>query len=57
MVVHDERMAVVKRIFELGDQGYTLRQIQADEDVHHDDGRKLAISTIQLILKNRKDYD
>ena len=46
-----------KLIIELKDKGYTLRRIQEDSRVVHTDGRKLSISTIQLIVKNRKDYE
>lgn len=47
---------VVKRIFEMRDAGFTYRQIQADENVCHPDGRNLSISTIQTIVKNREKY-
>ena len=57
-VVENERaMAVVRRIWELRDAGLTLRAIQSDEGVHHPDGRKLSISTIQVIINNRKKYE
>lgn len=53
---HEDRMVVVKRIFELRDEGCSLHEIQEDEVVRHDDGRKLSISTIQSIIKNRDEY-
>lgn len=53
----DMGRAVVKRIFELRDIGYTYRKIQLDDGVHHLDGRNLSISTIQIILKNREKYE
>ena len=56
IVPHEKRMLVLKRIFELRDQGYSLRKIQADDGVHHDDGRDMSVSTLALIVKNRKDY-
>lgn len=56
-VVHEETMAVVKRILEMRDAGHTLREIQADDRVHHVNGHHLSISTIQLIIKNRKEYE
>lgn len=56
VVPNESMMAVVKRIFELRDQGYSLRRIQKDEGVHHADGRELSVSTIQLIIKNREEY-
>ena len=57
IVPHEGKMEVVKRIFELRDKGYTYRSIREDEQVRHIDGRKLSISTIELILKNRKEYE
>lgn len=48
--------AVVARIFELKDVGYTLRKIREDDKVRYPDGRELSISTIQTILKNREKY-
>lgn len=52
----EEAMAVVRRIFELRDAGYTLRQISDDPGVRYTDGRKMPVSTIQVILKNRERY-
>lgn len=49
--------AVVRRILEMRDAGYTLRQISDDEKVFHPDGRKISISTIQQIIKNRDTYE
>lgn len=49
--------AVVTRIFELRDAGCTYHKIRGDEGVCHPDGSKLAISTIQTILENRKVYE
>ena len=49
--------AVVKRIFELRDAGCTYHTIRKDSDVRHPDGRMLAVSTIQVILENRKVYE
>lgn len=48
--------AVVDRIFELRDSGCTLKEISEDERVSYLDGRKMALSTIQVILKNRDKY-
>lgn len=50
-------LRVAMRIFELRDKGYTLKEISADEAVHHPDGRTLSTSTIQQVLKNRKRYE
>ena len=52
-----EGRAVVKRILELRDKGFKYRQIKEDPEVHHPDGRSLSISTIQIIIKNRKAYE
>ena len=57
IVPHEGRMAVVKRILELRDKGLTLREIREDDKVRNVDGRMLSISTIQSIIKNRKDYE
>ena len=57
VVPHEETYEVARLIIELRDKGYTLRRIQEDSRVKHVDGRKLAISTIQLIIKNRKEYE
>lgn len=46
--------AVVDRIFELRDGGATLKEIS--EKVGYPDGRKMSVSTIQVILKNRNKY-
>lgn len=54
VVPHEGRFAVVKRIIELRDDGYTLKKIS--ENVTDIDGSKLSLSTIQLIIKNREEY-
>lgn len=51
------KMVVVRRIFELRDDGKTYREIQRDLGVKHPDGRPMSISTIQVILQNRWKYD
>lgn len=57
MIVDDPAgMRVVNRIFELRDSGATYERIRNDEGVHHLDGRKMSISTIQVILGNRDKY-
>lgn len=48
---------VVRRILELRDTGFSLRQIKECPDVHHPDGKSLSISTIQVIIKNREIYE
>lgn len=57
VIENPEMMAVVRRILELRDAGITLRGIQEDAGVHHPDGRKISISTIQQIIKNRDRYE
>ena len=52
----EAEMAVVRRILELRDAGRTLKEISEDENVGYRDGRKMSISTIQVILKNREKY-
>lgn len=51
-----EEMAVVRRIFALRDGGYTLKEISEDAQVHHMDGRRMTVSSIQGILRNRDKY-
>lgn len=53
----EAEMAVVRRIFELRDAGYKLREIAKDDKVRYPDGREMSISTIQVILKNRGKYE
>lgn len=57
VVENPEMMAVARRIIELRDHGMTLRSIQDDPDIHHPDGRKISVSTIQQIVKNRDKYE
>jgi hypothetical protein len=55
--LHEFGKTVVDRIFELRDAGYTYQKIKEDAGVHHVDGRKLSVSTIQIILSNRSRYE
>lgn len=55
-VLTDEGRAVLERIVELRKSGYTYREIQEDEGVHHLNGKKMSISTIQYILMNIERY-
>lgn len=57
LVLTETGRQVVQRIFELRDAGFTLRRIREDDGVHHPDGRRLSVSTIQLIIKNRAKYE
>lgn len=50
-------IAVARKVIELRDAGYSLRKIRENENVSYQDGRKLAISTIQVIIKNRERYE
>lgn len=52
----EAEMVALRRIFELRDAGYTLRKISEDENVRYADGRKMSVSTIQVILNNREKY-
>ena len=53
----EDEMKVVRRIFELRDNGYTLKEISEDPEVRYLDGRgKMPLSTIQVILNNRDKY-
>ena len=52
----EAEMAVVRRIFEMRDNGSTLKEISENPDVGYLDGRKMPVSTIQVILKNREKY-
>lgn len=50
-------VAVARRIIELRDAGLTYREIAEDAEVRHSNGKKLATSTIQQIIKNRGRYE
>jgi hypothetical protein len=52
----DAERAVVDRIFELRDSGATYKEISEDAAVGYPDGRKMSVSTIQVILRNREKY-
>lgn len=52
----EAEMAVVRRIFELRDAGSTLREISESPEVAYLDGRRISVSTIQGILRNREKY-
>jgi hypothetical protein len=49
-------IAVARRIIALRDAGCTMKEIRDKDGVCHPDGRKLAVSTIQQIIKNRDKY-
>jgi hypothetical protein len=48
---------VARRIIELRDAGYSYRKITEDPEVCYSDGRKMPVSTIQVILRNRSKYE
>lgn len=52
-----EMMEVARRVIELRDAGITLKGIRSDGGVKHPDGRKLSVTTIQTIVKNRDKYE
>lgn len=56
VVENGAMMYVARRIIELRDSGMTLREIQEFPEIHHADGRKISVSTIQQIIKNRERY-
>jgi hypothetical protein len=49
-------IVVARKVIELRDAGYTLRDIRGNPDIAWADGRRLAMSTIQAIIKNRDKY-
>ncbi len=51
-----ETVDVARKIIMLKDAGMTLRQIRETPGICHPDGRKISVSTIQLIIKNRGRY-
>lgn len=56
VVENPAMMYVARRIIELRDSGMPLREIQEFPEIHHPDGRKISVSTIQQIIKNRDRY-
>lgn len=50
-------MYVARRIIELRDSGMTLKEIQNFPEIHHLDYKKISVSTIQQIIKNREKYE
>lgn len=57
VVARPETIAVAKKIIRMSDDGIPMRKIREDEEVRHPDGRKISISTIQQIIKNRNRYE
>lgn len=54
---HPEALKVVKLIIGLRDLGLSYREISESDGVRHPDGRKMGVSTIQAIIKNRNRYE
>ena len=52
-----EMIDVARKIITLKDIGATLRQIHEAPGICHPDGRKISVSTIQQIIKNREKYE
>lgn len=57
VVENPAMMTVARQIIEMKDAGHTLRMIHDEEGIRHPDGRKISISTIQQIIKNRERYE
>ena len=52
-----EMIDVARKIIMLKDTGATLRQIHETPGICHPDGRRISVSTIQQIIKNRERYE
>lgn len=50
-------MYVARKIIELRDSGMTLKEIREFPEIHHLDYKKISVSTIQQIIKNRERYE
>ena len=60
LVVHEEEAAVVRYVFQLKDQGYSMpKTVEAlnNAGYHTRRGKPFVISTVQSILNNRKTYE
>lgn len=57
VIGNQEMMAVARKVIELRDAGFVMRTIQETEGICYPDGRKLSLSTIQTIVKNRGLYE
>ena len=60
LVINEEEVPVVKRIFELRDSGVVLLDIVdilKEEGYTGRNGGKIALSTVQSIVNNRKTYE
>lgn len=52
-----ETFETARKIIRMRDQGAIYREIVDDPEIRHPDGRKMSVSTIQVILKNRSKYE
>ena len=52
-----EMMEVARRVIAMRDEGFTLKEIAGDRRVRHPDGKRISVSTIQQIIKNRDKYE
>lgn len=57
LVEDPESIVIARRIIALRDAGYTYRRIVDADGVGYPDGRKMGISTVQVILRNRSKYE
>lgn len=57
IVENPQEMVVVRRIIALRDAGAKYKEIVGDPDVCYPDGRRMSMSTVQVILKNRGKYE
>jgi hypothetical protein len=56
VIENAELIKVAGKIIEMRDRGATLREIREFPEIRHLDGRKISVSTIQQIIKNREKY-
>lgn len=52
-----EMIAVARKVLKMRDSGFTLKEISGDKEIRYPDGRKISVSTIQQIIKNREKYE
>lgn len=52
-----ESIRVARKIIEMRDAGFTLKEIREAKGICHPDGRPLSISTIHSIIEDRERYE
>lgn len=57
LLIDPATIVTARRIVALRDAGKTYKQIQDDPEVCYENGRRMSISTIQVILSNRSKYE